>query len=404
MNTKSLPERSRLIILILVGMLYSVGVAYLFANLPNPLLTDDFFPRWHASRMLLTRGRSLYDWENARQVSAVTGWPLVHQLGYYYPAYLLLFTAPLSMVPYPAAGIIWTVCGLWCLWLGTGILARSFRPHLSINSLTLLLVLITTSVPVFQHTLYAQFNTLAVLALALTWQALRRKKYLLAGIWAGGLLFKPQATLLSLVFLLIWSALKRERWPFGAGLALIGLALWGLAQAFEPGWVLHFWQALDSYEPIRPALNKIWNPHQILSLGLLAATFWFIWRLRRVSAGSSSLAGLLIWTMSLNALIVPAFGMLHIVQLESLFALFLGALAHSYPSFTSRAWMGTAALFIAGLLAFILPLLLTGHSGLQISSAELVYKLAMPIALGLASLPLMIGFSDETIANHTPIQ
>jgi hypothetical protein len=47
-------------------------------------------------------------------------------------------------------------------------------------------------------------------------------------------------------------------------------------------------------------------------------------------------------------------------------------------------------LFVAGLLAFVVPLLLTGLSGLQITTAEIVYRVAMPILLGLASLPLLL--------------
>ena len=74
MNAEDLQERHKFIILTIVGLLYSVGVAYLFASLPNQRFTDDFFPRWHASKMFLTTGRSLYDWTNAREVSAITGW------------------------------------------------------------------------------------------------------------------------------------------------------------------------------------------------------------------------------------------------------------------------------------------------------------------------------------------
>ena len=191
MAEKEPQARQKLILLILIGILYSVSIAYVFANLPGHQDTDDLYPRWYASRMLLTTGRSLYD--GANSVEVARGWPFVHQIGYYYPAYLLIFTAPLSLLPFMAARIIWTVFGLWCVWLGMAIFARSLRPGLSINRLTVLLVLVTVSVPVLQHTLNAQFNALGVLALALTYQTLSRQKYLHAGLWAGGLLFKPRS-------------------------------------------------------------------------------------------------------------------------------------------------------------------------------------------------------------------
>lgn len=388
MNTVDSQERQKSIILITVGLLYSIGVAYFFASLPNQRFTDDFFPRWYASKMLLTTGRSLYDWANAHEVNAITGWPYTHQLGYYYPAYLLLFTAPLSTIPYEIARFIWTVFGLWCLWLGIAIFAGTL-PNFSANRLTLLLVLVTTSVPVLQHTLNAQFNTLGVLTLALTYCALRREKYLLAGVWAGGLLFKPQATLLPLFAFLIWSALERDRRRFWIGLALAVAALWGLAQVLEPGWFVHFWQALDSYEPVWSVVDKIWNPYQIVSLSLIVVTGLFAFRLWHVPASAISFGGLLVWTISLNALIVPMFGMLHVVQIEPAWAISLSGLAALYPSSAPRVWMGTIGLFAAGILAFVIPLLLTGISGLQITIAEMVYKVAMPILLNLASLSLM---------------
>jgi len=398
MNAEDSQERGKLFVLITVGLLYSVGVAYLFASLPNQRFTDDFFPRWYASKKLLTTGRSLYDWTNAREVSAITGWPRTHQLGYYYPAYLLLFTAPLSMIPYEVARFIWTVFGLWCLWLGTVIFARLLAPNFSTNRLTLLLVLMTASVPVLQHTLNAQFNAPGVLALALTYLALRREKYLLAGVWAGGLLFKPQATLLPLFSFLMWSVLERNRRRFWVGLALAGIALCGLAEALAPGWVFHFWRALDSYEPVRSLVDRIWNPYYIVSITFTIMTVWFTFRLRRVPASANSFSGLLVWTIGLNALIVPMFGMLHVVQIEPVFALLLGGFAALYPSFALRVWIGTIGLFVAGILAFVIPLLLTGISGLQITTAEMVYKVAMPTLLSLASLPLMF---HRGAARHT---
>jgi hypothetical protein len=391
MNTLNSQERQKFMILIVIGLLYSLSVAYIFASLPNQRLTDDFFPRWHASKMLLTTGRNLYDWTNAREVSAFTGWPHTNQLGYYYPAYLLLFTAPLSIIPYEVARFIWTVFGLWCLWLGTVIFARELTPNLSVNRLTLLLVLMTISVPVLQHTLNAQFNALGVLALALTWRALHQEKYLLAGVWAGGLLFKPQATLLSLFSLLVWSALERNRGRFWAGLALSGVALWSLAEVSEPGWFFHFWRALGHYEPVHSVVDRIWNPYQIISLTLVVITVWLTFCLRHVPASAAPLSGLLIWTLNLNALIVPMFGMLHVVQIEPVFAIFLSCFAALYPSFAPWVWMGTIGLFVAGLLAFVIPLLLTGLSGLQITTAEIVYKVAMPTLLSLASLPLIFN-------------
>lgn len=384
-------ERQKTIVLLLVGVVYSVGVAYLFASLPNQRFTDDFFPRWYASKMLLDTGRSLYDWANATELVSIVGWPLAYQLGYYYPAYLLVFTAPLAMIPYPAARFIWTAFGLWCLWAGVWLFARTHRPVLSLNRLTLLLVLVTTSVPVLQHTLNAQFNTPGVLALALTYRALCRQKYLPAGLWAGGLLFKPQATLVPLVCLLVWTALKPARRWFWVGLGVISLAFWGIAELLEPGWVAAFLHTLGQYEPTASVLDRLWNPYQGVSLALLAATIWLTFRARQLPVTSPQFSGLLAWAVSLNCLAVPLFGMLHMVLAAVPFILLLDAVRQVYPGWTGRVWAGTVALFVAGLAAFAVPLALQGISGLQITAAEAVYKISMPTVSVLAALGVVIN-------------
>lgn len=211
-------EKQKLIVLVIVGLIYSFGVGYLFTILPGQRYTDDFFPRWYASYKLLTMNRSIYDPTNAVELVELARWPFADQLRYYYPAYMLIFTFPLALVSYDTARFIWTVGGLWCLWLGTALVARLLKPALSVNRLTVLLVLVTLSMPVLQHTLNAQFNAVGVLALALAYRALSQEKYLVAGLWAGGLLFKPQALILPLIFFLVWSLFESRRRWFWVGL------------------------------------------------------------------------------------------------------------------------------------------------------------------------------------------
>ncbi len=383
-------DKQKIIALIAVGIIYSLILAYFFQSLPRFRLTSDLFPRWYASTMLLDTGRSVYDWTNASEVSAITGWPHLNQLGYYYPAYLLLFTLPLAMMSYNWAYAVWVVFGLWCLWLGTFFLARQIKPDMSLNRLTVLLMLLTTSIPVFQHTLYAQFNSLAVLSLALIYRALYRKRYFTAGLWAAGLLVKPQATLLSLLFLLLWSLFKRERWRFCFGLGFISLILWTAAELLEPNWVISFWQALGNYVPIQSVISILfWNPYQLLTLILLGASVALMFKLSYNSAQEGSFYGLLALTISLNALLVPQFGMLHMVLVAPNLAILLAGYEVHYPHLAGRVWLGTICLFILGLLAFILPLVLTDTSSLQITWAERIYRFTMPFILSLAALPLI---------------
>lgn len=390
-------DRAKLAVLAVVGLLYSSGIAYLFLHLPNRLLTDDLYSRWYASKMLLTTGRSLYDWTNAYELVDIIGWPHAFDLRFYYPATLLVFTGPLSLLPYDGAVFFWRMFGLWCLWLSIVIFARWPRPNVSVNKLTWLLVLMTTSVPVLQHTIYAQFNSLTAAALALTYYALRRRKYWWAGVLAGGMLFKPQVAVLPLLILLVWTALHRERWLFWPGWTAICLVLWGVPELFEPNWLLTFSRALASYPPVLSVVDRIWNPYQGVSLALVLFTLWLTFRLRRCPASSINFTGLLAWGIAVTALIVPIYGMLNIVLMGSVLAILLNGFTQLYPQYAGWLWWGIVALFSAGMLAFVIPLLLAGFTGAQISSAELVYRFTLPVLLSLAALLLIFSSKAELV-------
>jgi len=239
--------------------------------------------------------------------------------------------------------------------------------------------------------LYAQFNALGVLALALTYRALYRQRYLAAGLWAGGLLFKPQATLIPLLILLIWTLWRRERWRFWLGLGLISAVLWGLAEWLEPHWVITFLQSLDSYVPIASIIDQLGNPYQLVTLTLLGLTLWFVYRLRHTPATSVEFSGLLIWAINLNALVVPMFGMMHMVSMGLVFIILWKNFSQRYPAWTVWMWGGIIGLLILGLLSFIIPMILVGPTGLQITITEIVYRFALPMILGITALPLMFG-------------
>jgi hypothetical protein len=395
MNLENSADRSKLVILALVGLLYSGGIAYVLPNLPHQLYANDFFARWYASRMLLATGRSLYDWANAYELSHITGWPQVYDYRFYYPANLLFFTGPLALLPYKAAVIIWIVFGLWCLWLSMIIFARLLTPGLSVNRLTLLLALMTISIPVLQHTVYAQFNSLVALALALAYYALYRQKYFVAGLAAGGMLFKPQVAVVTLLVLLTWSALARERRPFWLGFGLAAITLWAGPELLERNWVLTFLQGLSSYPPVLSVVDRIWNPYQVVSLGLVLVTLWLAVSLRRYPAHSIQFSALLAWTICLTALIIPIFGMLNIVLMGPVFVILLNGFAALYPAYSRWIWLGVIIFLIGGLLAFVTPLMLSGPTGLHISSTEIVYRFTMPVWLGLITLPLIFYPIDD---------
>jgi hypothetical protein len=240
-----------------------------------------------------------------------------------------------------------------------------------------------------QHTIYAQFNTFSVLMLAVTYLALCRQKYLWAGVLAAGLLFKPQINVAALFMLLWWSALSRQRWRFWLGLILTVLPMWAIPELLEPNWVPRFIGSLSSYPPAMSAVDRLGNPYQMVSLGLVLLTAWFTWRLRHVLASSVPFSALLAFTIGLTALIMPIYGMLNITLMGPVGIILLNGYTVVYPAYGRWIWWGLVGLFVVGLAAFMVPLLILGLNGPHIDAAEAVYRFATPILLSLAALPLM---------------
>jgi hypothetical protein len=171
---------------------------------------------------------------------------------------------------------------------------------------------------------------------------------------------------------------------------LISVALWGIAELLEPNWVVSFLQMLNSYVPIQSVVDILfWNPYQIISIGLLGGMLWLIYQQQAVAPESLAFSGLLAFAICINALIIPMFGMLHIVLMGPVLVMILSGYQNHYPVYARQMWVVVLGMLGAGWLAFILPLLLTDSTSLQITAAEWVYRFTMPVVLGLASLPLI---------------
>lgn len=385
-------DKQKLIVLFIIGILYSFGVAYLFQSIPDRRYTDDLYPRLYASDKLLTEQRSLYDWQNAFELVPITRFNKVYQLGYYYPAYLMIFTGPLSQLPYGWGRALWTIFGLWSLWLSIVIFVKLRKPTLSANKLTILLFFATFSVPVFQHTLNAQFNSIGLLALALSYWASLKEKYFVAGLFAGGLFFKPQTTIIPLLFLLGWTLFNSQRRWFWAGLGIAGLSLWGIGELFESAWVFHFLEALGKYTKTHTVIEKLWDPYHIISIILFSISLWLIIRHRNTTPASAAFWGMPAWTFGINSLIVPLYGMLHMVSAS----IMIVALWHGYTIYDRailpKLWYGFIGIFILGLFVFIGALSMQGTSGLQIVLAEAIYKISFPILVSISAIPLIFSF------------
>jgi hypothetical protein len=77
------------------------------------------------------------------------------------------------------------------------------------------------------------------------------------------------------------------------------------------------------------------------------------------------------------------------VLMGPVFVILLYGFTENYPGAVEWLWGGMIALLAAGLLVFILPLVIAGPTGLHITLAELVYRFSLPAVAGLLSLTLI---------------
>lgn len=388
-------ERKKLYLLIGVGIVFSLAWVSLLNRVEAIRLHSDLYPLWAATRNLLEQGRSVYDLQNGADMQAFFAGQVHFDDGlFYYPATLLVFLAPLAALPFQTAHFIWTLATLWMFFAGTWLVMAAVDWPRSVNGRTLLLALGTLSIPVWQHTIWAQFNSIAVLALGASLWQLHRGRYGWAGLLAAGLSFKPQASLVPMAFLGLWALLERKRWRLLGGLAggLVGLEL--LAELLQPGWVSGFMALVAHYAnspryPLESVMDQIWNPYQLGAAAVMASLAALtIWK-RRLEPEQPAFSGLLAYSLAAGWLAMPILGMVHLVAAPAVVALALSSLqALSRKAYRLAAW--AFGLLYAGSLAGFGYGLLRQY-GLQIELAQLIGKELFTICLALAALWAVIG-------------
>lgn len=391
-------------ILFAFGILLCLGIGVALNRIPGIPYQSDLFSRWYATTKLLDSGRNVYDLQNGReaiQYKAAPTTPL--EAGFYYPAHLLVFMVPLAVLPFWLAHLVWTVSGLLFLFLGVWIVtAEEAWPH-TINQRTVFVLLSMLFIPVIQHAIWSQFDALGVAGLALSYRELRRGRYEWAGLWAAGLTFKPQGSLLALGFLLAWSLLHRDRWRFAAGFGVSILGLWGLAEFFQRGWVVDFWGALQEYGKlpytIQSDVDKLWNPHQVLAIMLVILTMAAFLYCRNANPGSPAFRACIALSLGVWWLVIPVIGMLHLVMLPIALVLLLSGLneisSHLYP----YAIIAFLLIYFLGIAGFLYGLSNPGLYGMHIQLAEAAYKITIPLLIVGFSLPLIIQRSTIGVSS-----
>lgn len=365
-----------------------LGDGYAFGN--------DFYPIWLTSRQGLREHRDPYSVEMTRQIqTGLFGRPLDAQnptdqpadyRSFAYPAFIDLLFWPMAGAEFPKlriflAGLLplLTACSVW--WWTR---ALDWRPGAIWLAITVLLTL--CNYPVLEALFAEQPGLIVGFFLAGSILALRRNRFLSAGILMALTTIKPQMTLLVILYLLLWSAADwRQRAGFACGFLGTILVLVGASLMIWPHWIGAWMNVLFEYHRYStpPLVTELLGPMPgiraslVLIAALLGTAILLAWRKRRASVGS-----LHFWLAISLLLAITSVTLLpgqavydHIILLPGILLLLqrwpdffprrrvgfalqgLGAIALFWPSVAAfgliltRSWLAPGHLYSAGILA-----------------------------------------------------
>lgn len=390
-------EQQKIWVLFVVGVLFCLGVAFALNRVVFIREKSDIFLRWYATTQLLENGRNIYDPQNGLEVSTqVYGdQPIFRVVNFYYPAHLLILIFPLALLSYPSAHFIWTtlvqifyVAALWSV-------IRESRWSISVEKITLFLVLAMLFIPAMQHTIWGQFNTIGMVSLAMCYHALQNKRFAQAGMWAVGLTFKPHTTLLTLAFLLLWGLFRQERWQFLGGFGIVSLLCWGLTELLQPGWVFDFILSLGDYISTQSPLTQFLHIPFAGNVIVVGLTLIVLLLHRNTTADSPAFRGCLALTITVWALAVPTAGMMHVVVFVMTVPWLFSDLQCTNPQKYKSAIWGLVMIYSLGVGTFLLGLVWTTFYEQHILWTEFIYKLVLAVFLSMVALSFCLVRSNK---------
>lgn len=390
-------ETKKLALLIGTLALVVFAITFQLNSAPSIRIQADLFSRWYATRQLIQTGRNLYDVQNMQEAAgykAIPTSPL--ETGFFYPAHLTAFLTPLAILPYPIAHLIWTLIGQLFYLIGLWVVMSQVQWPETIGQKTLIIFTALFFIPFIQHTIWSQFDTIAVFGLGMMIVSLNKERYFSAGLWASLFTFKPQDGLPVLIFSMIWGLFKIKRWRFIFGFILAGLGLWAFAQALQPGWLVDFIQALASYRELPYKLSTF--PAEMgaigyfLEVGLVAWFFYLVFYFRNESNNSAGINLTMLLGIFLFWISFPIIGMMHLVLLPSVAVLLMASLKKLNSKLYRFTIIVLSIFYLVGYAGFIVGLLTPETQGDHIYFAELVYKWSTPVLGIIVSSLASVGY------------
>ncbi len=383
-------ERQKITLLAILGLFVIVAFAFVLNDsVTFNRLYSDIFLRWYATTKLFSEGRNIYDPRNASEMWQIAFGknPWGYETNFFYPAHLLFFTAPLALLPYKVAHLIWTIT-IQIFYFASLLIGiqRSKWPSNS-SKIGIFIALNAISLPFIFHTIWGQFNTIAMIGLVLCFFALCDNRYALAGALAVSLTFKPQNDLLVLLFLLFWALWQKKRWPFIFSFGIVTFLFWLFAELLQPGWVMAFIASLGRYTQIKSAIDQWGNPNSVLPIALVLGSFAiFFWK-RNSQPTSVAFMACLTLSMAIWDLIIPIYGWIHSVFLVLAIIWLVPLWKLYFPAYGNYPAIIFALLFASGWVCFFLNFPFPDSHLLE--WVDTIYKGLFPLTVAVLSIPLL---------------
>ena len=200
---------------------------------------NDFFTFWLAGH-LVTQGGSPYD--TAQWVAGYHQFEisLIPNPAFLYPIPLALLLAPLGLIPFHTAYIVWvTLTQVMILASLAVLLSLDANPRAKLFFIPLL-----AGIVLFRPTILTltQGQVCGLFLFALVWIAFlwEKGKWFWGGFLLGLLALKPNLDLPILLLLAIW-LLRRKRWTALFGTLVSGIFVLIAGLIYNPAWVVQYW-------------------------------------------------------------------------------------------------------------------------------------------------------------------
>lgn len=265
----------------------------------------DFASYWVGVREMFI-GVDPYNLETTLKIQQVVyGGPALGEdpMLFSYPAWLFLSIAPLALLPFEWATVLWVGFLFWAILNLLYKIATTLQNKNHFEQLFWLIGLVIGSLPFLVISVFkGQLSCLSILALFTAYQ-MRKQKPLQSGIILGFALIKPTVTVIPVIVLIFW-ALLQKNWKLFSGFAGCMSILMVSSYLAIGNWIPSYFGMLNA----KVAISILWSmellvaPWNILYatlfIGVLILSFYLSIKRNRVYWFSAAvLAGIALTPM-----------------------------------------------------------------------------------------------------------